>query len=279
RVPSLSWWLCINKAITTLTALVPKFHLQSHVEACHSAFSFNFFKGVGRTDGEGVEQNWEDLNGQGPSTSKLLPGSQWDTLDDCAGWVNWRKTVGLGNLLLKRILLATPMAKGTHRNFDHLDKCLRKEDPTEHAAMQTALTDWEDDHKNGDPYRMPKSTVTLHKIRLLLAEEDKARAEIGNTSVNEVSAAAFICLGMDIQHLQELLRRDMKGTSTQTILQNTTITEHNTIIIKHINRFCNIQRTYMPAFDSTASSYAVTASDKPEHWVLYMPSDLMEAQH
>ncbi|KZP13327.1 hypothetical protein FIBSPDRAFT_913099 [Athelia psychrophila] len=43
--------------------LVPKFHLQSHEEKCHSLFSFNFMEGGARTDGEGVERNWDDLNG------------------------------------------------------------------------------------------------------------------------------------------------------------------------------------------------------------------------
>lgn len=101
----------INYVIGSIAALVPKFHLQSHIEKCHSAFSFNFFKGAGRTDGEGVERNWDELNGQGPSTSEMLPGRRWDTLDDCAGWVNWRKTMGLGaslHLLLSTTAYARP---------------------------------------------------------------------------------------------------------------------------------------------------------------------------
>lgn len=77
----------VSFVIGSIFALVPKFHLQSHIEACHSAFSFNFFKGGACTDGEGVERNWDELNGQAPSTSEMLPGTRWDTLDDCAGWV------------------------------------------------------------------------------------------------------------------------------------------------------------------------------------------------
>jgi Kyakuja-Dileera-Zisupton transposase len=88
--------LGLSLPLMKIRALVPKFHLQSHIEACHSAFSFNFFKGGARADGEGVERNWDELNGQGPSTSEMLPGARWDTLDDCCGWVNWRKTMGLG---------------------------------------------------------------------------------------------------------------------------------------------------------------------------------------
>jgi Kyakuja-Dileera-Zisupton transposase len=96
RVPFLPPHLGASLVPYRIHALVPKFHLQSHNEECHSAFSFNFFKGAAQTDGEGVERNWDDLNGQGPSTSEMLPGARWDTLDDCCAWVNWRKTTGLG---------------------------------------------------------------------------------------------------------------------------------------------------------------------------------------
>jgi hypothetical protein len=91
----------------TIRALVPKFHLQSHIEACHSAFSFNFFKGGARGEGEGVERNWDELNGQAPSTSEMLPNARWNTLDDCCGWVNWRKTMGLGASYIVRCKLTT----------------------------------------------------------------------------------------------------------------------------------------------------------------------------
>ena len=96
RVPLLPVLFTASLHLMSICALVPKFHLQSHNEGCHSAFSFNFFKGGARTDGEGVERNWDELNGQGPSTSEMSPGSRWDTLDDCCGWVNWRKTMVLG---------------------------------------------------------------------------------------------------------------------------------------------------------------------------------------
>lgn len=88
--------LPVDDSSIHLQALVPKFHLQSHNESCHSAFSFNFAEGGGRTDGEGVERNWAELNGQAASTAEMLPGHRWETLDDCCGWANWRKTMGFG---------------------------------------------------------------------------------------------------------------------------------------------------------------------------------------
>jgi hypothetical protein len=83
----------------SVAVLVRKFHLQSHEEQCHSHFSFDLFRGAGWMEGEGVERNWDYLDGHGLSTVEMLPGHQWETLDDCCGWVNWRKTMGLGALV------------------------------------------------------------------------------------------------------------------------------------------------------------------------------------
>lgn len=82
-------------AQTVIKYFVPKFHLPAHEPKCHAPFSFNFARGVGRTDGEGIERNWSVLNGIAPSVSMMGPGGRWDTLDDFCNYSNWRKTVNL----------------------------------------------------------------------------------------------------------------------------------------------------------------------------------------
>ena len=77
-------------------ALVPNFYLQSHEEKCQVPFSYNYQKGTGRTEGKGVEQNWDWRNPQEASTSEMTPGNWWDTLNDCFGWLNFWKSMGLG---------------------------------------------------------------------------------------------------------------------------------------------------------------------------------------
>jgi hypothetical protein len=72
---------------------VPKFHLPLHIKECHGPFSFSYTKGVGRTDGEGMERNWSWLNWSARSVSVMGPGSHEDTIDDLCGFSNWRKTV------------------------------------------------------------------------------------------------------------------------------------------------------------------------------------------
>jgi hypothetical protein len=76
--------------------LVPKFHLPAHIAACQIRFSFNFTKGVGRTDGEAPERGWAEVNPLAASTKEMGPGSRHDTLDAHFGDYNWRKFIGMG---------------------------------------------------------------------------------------------------------------------------------------------------------------------------------------
>jgi hypothetical protein len=76
---------------------VPKFYLPAHVQKCWAPFSFNFARGVGRTDGEGVERMWSSLNSVARCVSMMGPGGQTDTLDDFCNDHNWLKTMSIGS--------------------------------------------------------------------------------------------------------------------------------------------------------------------------------------
>jgi hypothetical protein len=75
---------------------IPKFHCPAHPEKCQVLHSLNIKPGVGRTDGEGIERNWSEVNPIAPSTKEMGPGSYHDTLDDHFGHHNFRKYVGIG---------------------------------------------------------------------------------------------------------------------------------------------------------------------------------------
>lgn len=78
------------------TFLIPKFHLPAHQSSCQEGYSFNYTKGVGRTDGEAPERAWALTNIFGPSTKEMGPGSRYDFLNDVFGDHNWRKVARLG---------------------------------------------------------------------------------------------------------------------------------------------------------------------------------------
>ena len=75
---------------------IPKCHCPMHKLPCQAPHSLNFKSGVGRTDGEGIERSWAEMNRVANSTKEMGPGSRHDTLDDHFGHHNWRKYVSLG---------------------------------------------------------------------------------------------------------------------------------------------------------------------------------------
>jgi hypothetical protein len=75
---------------------VPNFHLGVHRMECYAPFSLHFMVGVGLTNGEGIEQNWENSNGAARQMKEMGPGSRQDTLDDIFGAHNYCKTLTLG---------------------------------------------------------------------------------------------------------------------------------------------------------------------------------------
>jgi hypothetical protein len=168
RVPS---YLLPSSTIENIRFHVPKFHLPAHIKACHSPFSLSFTKGVGRTDGEGVERLWAFLNKIARSVSMMRWGGRQDTLDDFCNFSNWRKTVNLGisfkfdafkdcswftgNSLLKKLSLAIPAAVIHHRAYVAFTDGIRSEHPGIIDQWETLVTDWESDPTRPCPYELP----------------------------------------------------------------------------------------------------------------------------
>lgn len=98
----------IDLSTFTITYLVPKFHLPAHGTKCQTQYSFNYTRGVGRTHGETVEQEWAYINLAALSTREMGPGARHSALDDSwSGW-NWRKTLGLGEWSLLSFSFPVP---------------------------------------------------------------------------------------------------------------------------------------------------------------------------
>lgn len=76
--------------------LIPKFHAPGHKEDCRFRYSFNYMKGVGRTDGEGIECFWSPHNHLSSSTSKMNGGFRLDTLNTHFQDWNVRKARKMG---------------------------------------------------------------------------------------------------------------------------------------------------------------------------------------
>lgn len=81
-------------------AKIPKFHFDAHQKKDHARYSFNYTKGAGRINGEGIERLWGWLKRGVGQTVEMGPGARHDVLDDFFGWSNFRKMVDIGTSAL-----------------------------------------------------------------------------------------------------------------------------------------------------------------------------------
>lgn len=79
-----------------LIGKIPKFHFDTHIKKDHAQYSLNFTRGVGCTDGEGIERNWSDLKPGVGQTVEMGPGGRHNTIDDFCGYANYRKMADVG---------------------------------------------------------------------------------------------------------------------------------------------------------------------------------------
>ena len=147
---------------------IPKCHCPMHKVHCQAPHSLNFKPGVGRTDGEGIERSWAEMNRVANSTKEMGPGSRHDTLDDHFEHHNFRKLVSLGKSFMEfrsliilltffsgrtlhcRLTLAIPEQKRQQVIFDDFSSSL-KENGLEQKWLKMVL-EWEKDPKKPNPY-------------------------------------------------------------------------------------------------------------------------------
>ncbi|KAF8214393.1 hypothetical protein K438DRAFT_1902273 [Mycena galopus ATCC 62051] len=252
-------------AWVTVIFKVPKFHLPPHIKKCHGPYSFNYTKGVGRTDWEGVERNWAWLNWAARSVSVMGPGSREDTIDDLCRFLNWKKTVDLGQSLLRKMVLAIPQAMIHSRAFHSFTTGLRQE-------HEEDLMKWEkigNRRRTSTWMRKLRSTpVTMGDVLARLAEEEHARVVRDGASALAVKPGPFLMEGIDLQQAQAALQLEAKHINRTTI-QATSLQCSRTQLLAKVKGFQNIQSTYMPEPALPAANTA-----KPETIPIYLPSSL-----
>jgi hypothetical protein len=74
---------------------VPKLHLYAHGPSCRTAYSLNYHRGVGRTDGESTERDWAAAVVAALQTSEMNKGSRHGALDDHWCDKNYQRVVGM----------------------------------------------------------------------------------------------------------------------------------------------------------------------------------------
>ncbi|KAF9516229.1 hypothetical protein BS47DRAFT_1442286 [Hydnum rufescens UP504] len=176
----------------SIKLFLPKLHVLAHKSKCSILYSLNFTPGVSCTDGEGIEQEWAEINITANSTKEMSEGSHHDTLDDLLGDKNFRKEIGLGggkSLLTKLKTAQVESAKHVEQ-FESFTGGL---DPAMVQEYKNMILAWEVDHSKLNPYSVMSSSKTQVDVRLELLESKQAHLSLtGGHAIHDTSATLFL---------------------------------------------------------------------------------------
>ncbi|KAH7906050.1 hypothetical protein BJ138DRAFT_1138106 [Hygrophoropsis aurantiaca] len=256
--------------------LVPKFHLPAHVEACQTTFSFNFIKGSGRTDGEAIERGWSNFNPVASSTKAMGPGSRRDTLDDHFSDWNWKKLVGLGSSLLRKVKEAVTERREHCTALAEFEGTL---DAAYLAQYKLEMEEWEADRSKRNPFHSRVDVPTQNSVKLSLAEDETRELEKGNNiSLHaDVSPSVLISSGLELEEQQRRLTVALAELGPHsTDIQKTKVQQSLNILQRKIDLWITVQILYMPvvAVHRAKAASISTAKVEPQKYKLWLPSEL-----
>ncbi|TDL13469.1 hypothetical protein BD410DRAFT_846920 [Rickenella mellea] len=251
RMAKFPTFMQLRNAASRVFHAIPKFHLPAHGPRCHSKYSLNYRRGVGRTDGEGVEREWAHINAVATSTREMGPGSRHGTLDDHWGAWNWRKIVGLGPSLCAKLRDAISN-QAKHRVLFQEFRSTFSEDLIQQWDGMIAA--WNLDNTKPDPYSETENVTTLADVRLELAKEDAVRLEDGQLARHNVTPSAFLYMGLDLEEQQRAIRLRVAAGHAGTVSDDASIQDRRNALKRRIENWRSIQALYMPGVSAIHSN-------------------------
>ncbi|TDL16254.1 hypothetical protein BD410DRAFT_731572 [Rickenella mellea] len=272
RVPQLPPQLQSEAALIELIKKLPNFHRPAHKDECQTTMNLHYTKGVGTTDGEAIEREWAGTNPLANSTKEMGPGARHDTLDDHWGDMNWKKVIGLGISLMRKMKLAVPGRCQHEAEYNHLSDNIEADT----RAVWTAMIEvWDVDQRKENPYAMKTQTLTQANVRLAFARDEATQMSNGVTFLHEMTPTVVICKGLDLEDQQRRLRADVvEAGPNGTSLQMTKLIERRNVLRQRIESWIECYVVYMPCVTHLRLKAArlVSAPEEPETTKLWLPS-------
>ncbi|KAF7325884.1 hypothetical protein MKEN_00439200 [Mycena kentingensis (nom. inval.)] len=259
---------------------LPVWHAPGHKTDCQKENDLGLKRGVGKTDGEGIERFWSRLNPAAYSSKEMTLGHRADFIDDRIDNNNYLKNMTLGTTLQRRLVVARAECRRQIDAFEAVNDGIEKELQQDWMAEIRA---WEADNTSPNPY-VPRVQDCLSEaqIRLQLQREERERDTQGYAAVEGGSATAFIAAGIEIEDAQRQLLQHLKSSSLVTTSHEIRTEDLRRALLRKIDRFRQLQLIYMPG----AAAVLAAAEDArgpdtsppfPESVDLFMPSQMPQA--
>ncbi|KAG1717453.1 hypothetical protein EDD22DRAFT_983898 [Suillus occidentalis] len=247
-----------------VTFFVPKFHLPAHIASCQTKFSFNFIKGVGRTDGEAPGCRWADIN---PITT--------NTFDNHFNNWNWKKVCTMGITLLHKYKAAIPEVEERASDLKEFEAAL---DPDQLATWRKEIEMWESDHSLTNLFEVKaRTTVTQATVCLALSKAEAEEIEHGEhiSLDDDISPLVLISSGMELEDQQQCVELEACTIGQHaTDVQKIKILQHINALRHRISTWSRVQLLYMPYVSCLHPPDDIASEDKVHKIQLFLPSSL-----
>ncbi|KAJ7817577.1 hypothetical protein B0H13DRAFT_1662585 [Mycena leptocephala] len=256
---------------------LPVWHASSHEVECSNENSLSFLVGVGKSDGEGVERTWADLNPASFHTKEMGVGNRADTLEDKVDSHNFLKNLNEVDALRRKLLVAIAERQRQVDSFSEVNKTVGKD---VRKVWQAAIDAFVKDHEQPNPYMIKTAdSRTESRIRLELKEAEEEEARKAGRPIHGTSATAFLVAGIQLEDAQRRIVAELAGHALVTADRASKINDRRRTFFQKLQKFRRLQEIFTPgAARAVAAEEAVRDPDAPpkkaEEVRLYMPSDL-----
>ncbi|KAJ7719391.1 hypothetical protein B0H16DRAFT_1739421 [Mycena metata] len=258
---------------------LPVWHAAAHEEACRTQNSLSYVEGVGRTDGEGIERTWSELNPMGWATKEMGNGGRHDALEDKIDHHNWEKNIGQGDTLARKLVVAIEERDRQVAAFAEVDTTLRSDVRKDWLAK---IEEWQADRSKPNPYmsqgrRSGPSEATVRQ------ELKKDELNDGADGVYTKGATAFLVISLQLEDLQSMIRLELKGKTLLSGDQTGRVQELRLRLLTKLKTFRDLQGRHMPGAirrieEEEEGRDPDLPAPNPEDIELWMPSELTRAE-
>ncbi|KAJ7121225.1 hypothetical protein C8R46DRAFT_929168, partial [Mycena filopes] len=254
---------------------LPVWHASSHEAACANLNSLSFLPGVGKSDGEGIERLWAELNAFAFHTKNMGLGHRADTLEDKLNFHNFAKNLGLPSILRRKLVVAIAERGRQVDTWKEVNKII----PVEvREAWQGRVDAFLEDRTKPNPYII--NAPTEGQIRATLKREEEEAVTRGAAQLHGTSATVFLTAGFT--HRRQI-KAEMAGQTLLTADRESKIQEFCLALLAKLRPFRALQEIYTPA-----SIKAVECAERArnpnappvrvENIRLFLPSELTASE-
>ncbi|KAJ7025067.1 hypothetical protein C8F04DRAFT_1269674 [Mycena alexandri] len=256
---------------------LPVWHASSHEKECNNENSLSVLVGVGKSDGEGIERTWADINPASYHTKEMGIGNCADTLEDKLDSHNFMKNLGHCDALPRKLLVTLAERERQVEAFKEVNKTVNKE---VRNVWQAQIDAFVRDHDEPNPYVLPNSGApTEAQMRVALKQEEEEEIRQGKRRLYGTSAPAFLSAGIQLEDAQRRIHVELAGHALVTADRASKIHERRLAFMVKLAKFRKLQAIFtlgaLRTMEVDEAGLDVEALDvKAEAIKLYMPSEL-----